>query len=701
MLTWDTPVRFVPLIGPKLATLLERLEIYTAGDLLLHLPLRYEDFSLYSTISRLQEGEKVTVKGTVIEAKNEYRRSRFNLQKIKIADDTGEINATWFNQPFLIKTLAVGTRVALAGKVARFGASLQIENPECEILQSGKPLLHTGGLIPVYPETAGISSKRLRSRIRFLLNTELVNEFLPESVLKEHKLLSSAAALNNVHFPVSLNQVSVSRSRLAFDELFILALRSHIQRKAWSSQKTRVPLKVDQTKIQYFLSKLPFTLTNAQQKVLGEIVTDMKKPVPMNRLLEGDVGSGKTVIAAIAIYVAFLNSQKSLLMAPTEILAEQHFKTLQSLLTPLGINIGIQTGSKKNIEMNSPQPSLSAQAGLTKRGSIAPLVKRGLGGVNVLVGTHALLEKKVQLDDVGLVIIDEQHRFGVAQRSLLRDKGEVPHVLTMTATPIPRTMALTVYGDLDLSVIDEMPTGRIPIKTWVVPPVKRNSAYEWIKKQLSDDTGQQAFIICPFIEPSESLTTVKAVTEEYKLLKDEIFPSLKLGLLHGRMNSKEKDRVLEDFRQGKYQLLVATPVVEVGIDIPTATIMVIEASERFGLAQLHQLRGRVGRSNVQSYCLLFTSEGVGNTERLKAMEKTQSGLMLAEMDMKIRGSGQLYGTAQHGRSLLRIAQDADSELYTQAKMAADKYFALDPTLVHAPTLKERVLSGTIGQVAPD
>lgn len=675
---WTTPVRFVPLIGPKLASLLERLEIYTAGDLLLHLPFRYEDFSLNSTISRLQEGEKVTVKGTVIEAKNEYRRSRFNLQKIKIADDTGEINATWFNQPFLIKTLSVGTQVALAGKITRFGTSLQIENPECEILQPDKPLLHTGGLIPVYPETAGISSKRLRSRIRFLLDTNLVNEYLPDSVLNENNLTILSEALKNVHFPANLDQVTISRSRLAFDELFILALRSCIQRKEWERQKTRTPFTIDEFKLQQFISSLPFVLTNAQKKTIEEIMTDFKKSTPMNRLVEGDVGSGKTIVAAIAIFVAHLNGQESIYMAPTEILAEQHFKTLHKYFAPSHIKVGIQTGSNKSSK-------------LTVRSS----------QIDVLVGTHALLEKNVQLDNVGLVIIDEQHRFGVAQRTLLREKGKVPHFLTMTATPIPRTMALTVYGDLDLSVIDEMPKGRIPIKTWVVPPAKRKGAYEWIQKQMTDGKGQQAFIICPFIEPSESLMTVKAVTEEYKVLSENIFPNLKLGLLHGRMSSKEKDRILEEFREGKFNILVSTPVVEVGIDIPKATIMVIEASERFGLAQLHQLRGRVGRSNIQSYCLLFTSEGIGNTQRLKSMEKTQSGMELAEMDMKIRGSGQLYGTAQHGRSLLRIAQDADGTLFTQAKIAADKYFTHDQTLIHAPALKERVLSGTIGQVAPD
>ena len=685
---WKSHVRYIPLVGPQIAKKLVKLDIYTVLDLLWHLPVRYADFSLVSPIAKVQEGETVTVKGKVISANNEYRRGRFTLQKIEVTDQTDKVLVTWFNQPFLVKNFPIGTQVSLSGKVERFGHTLQLTSPEYEIAREDKPLLHTGRLVPIYPETAGISSKWLRNRIYYLLNQEFINDYLPQKLIYEQKLLPLTKALFQIHFPEKLGDVEPARKRLAFDELFLLQLGSLYRRRDWQQRRSRQALDIKYEKVEEFKNKLPFTLTNAQNRALSDILADLKRTTPMNRLVQGDVGSGKTVVSAIAMYVAYLNNYQSLLMAPTEILAEQHYKTLTTLLSPFGITVGLRTGSNKS--QKSKVKSQNDES--AKNENSEP---------DILVGTHALLEKKVQLRNVELIVIDEQHRFGVRQRALLREKGTTPHVLTMTATPIPRTVALTVYGDLDLSVIDEMPQGRKPVKTWVVPPFKRQGAYEWIKKQLTDATGKQAFIICPFIELSETMTTVKAVKEEYKRLKQTVFPDLSLGLLHGRMNSKEKQQVLTDFRNGKYHILVATPVVEVGIDIPAAAIILIEAAERFGLAQLHQLRGRVGRRNMQSYCLLFTSSGQSEVARLRSLEKTHTGAELADIDLKFRGPGQLFGTQQHGREFLKIASLSDLTLFTSTRDAAKALFATDPSLSTLPLLKERILSGTIAEVAPD
>jgi ATP-dependent DNA helicase RecG len=440
----------------------------------------------------------------------------------------------------------------------------------------------------------------------------------------------------------------------------------------WNKNLVSNPYSVEKfrDKIENFIIKLPFKLTNAQKRVIEEIFDDLAKSKPMNRLLEGDVGSGKTVVSAIAMYLSYLNGFQSVLMAPTEILAQQHYKTILQLLTPLKIKIGFATGNEK----------------------------KKIDDFDVMVGTHAVLEKGISFEKLGLVVIDEQQRFGVEQRALIRGKGKNPHLLTMTATPIPRTIALTLYGDLDLSILDEMPVGRKQIKTWLVPPEKRNNAYSWIEKQIVD-TKSQVFIVCPFIEESETMQTVKAASKEFENLKNNVFKNLKLGLLHGKMKAKEKEGVLEKFRTGKIDILVATPVVEVGIDIPNATIIVIEASERFGLAQLHQLRGRVGRGDKQSYCLLFTESLNPQTlERLKAMEKHNFGAELAELDLKLRGPGEIYGTMQHGRKMLKIASFSDFDLIQKVKREAEKIF---PNLKNYPELLEKLKRINLKQISAD
>ncbi len=666
-----TPIREVYMVGPIYAKRLEKLGIKTVEDLLNHFPHRYDNYSLISQIGDLQPGEVVTIQAEVTEIKNEYTKSGKKMQKATLADGSGSIQAIWFNQPFLVRTIKLGEKYNFAGKVDWFGHKLAMVSPEYELLQAKTPI-HTGRLVPVYPETYGVSSKWLRSRIAPLVKEcfeELV-DYLPPTVLKKNNLLDLRSALEQIHFPENKILEAQARRRLGFDEFFLIQLASLVRRQEWKKELVGQKFKIQkfQLKIQEFIAKLPFVLTKAQDRTVEEILTDLGKDQPMNRLLEGDVGSGKTVVAAIAMYMAYLNGYQSIFMAPTEILAQQHFTTLKTLLEPWGIKIGLLTKSSK----------------LETSGS----------KFDVFVGTHALLNETAHYHRVGLVVIDEQHRFGVEQRNSLREKGKNPHLLTMTATPIPRTVALTLYNELDLSFLDEMPQGRLKIKTWVVPPEKRGAAYGWIRKHVKG-TFEQAFIICPLIEESETLTSVRAATKEFTLLQKKIFPDLKLGLLHGRLKSKEKDAVLDKFRKGNLDILVATPVVEVGIDVPNATIMMIEAAEHFGLAQLHQLRGRVGRSNLESFCLLFADK---DADRLSAMEKIYIGAELAELDLKLRGPGEIYGTKQHGIPALKIASLTDLALIEKTKKAAEEIMG---DLSQFPLLRERLQRFTIKTVLAD
>lgn len=659
---------------------LEKLGIKTYYDFLFHLPSRYEDYSIISKISEIQPGETVTIQGQIIETKTNYMRGARikTMQKALVTDGTGTIELTWFNQPFLTRTLLTNSTISASGKADRFGRSknLSIQSPEYEVLFNNALPIHTGRLIPVYPETQGVSSKWLRRQVYTILTQHLneLNEFLPEKLIKQNRMMSFPEAIQEIHFPKDLENAKYARERLAFDELFLMQLNAIQRRTQWKEKQKGIKLEVEkyQKQINACINSLPFKLTSAQQSALDNIVHDFQKETPMNRLLQGDVGSGKTVVAAIAMYAAYLNDYQSVLMAPTEILAGQHFSTVSRLLEPLGLKVSLVTGNKKLKQTNE--------------------------SFDILIGTHAVLSEKISFTKLGLVVIDEQQRFGVEQRSIIRQKGNNPHLLTMTATPIPRTVALTMYGDLDLSYLNEMPHGRKKIKTWLVPKEKRNSAYEWIKKEIIG-TKSQAFIICPFIEPSETMQTVRAVSQEYERLRKEIYPDLKLGLLHGRQKAKEKDETLEQFRNKKFDILVATPVVEVGIDIPNATIIMIEASERFGLAQLHQLRGRVGRGDKQSYCLLFTdSKSAQTSTRLKAMETTHSGAELAELDLKLRGPGNLYGTAQHGIPKLKAATFSDTILIQKAKLAADEIF---PALSYYPSLTKQLDMTATSNISPD
>lgn len=641
----------IPSVGPILRRKFEKLGIKTIRDLFFHVPSRYVDYSQITKIAKLSANETITIHAKIVSLKNIFSRRGLQIQIGSVEDDTGKISVIWFNQPYLTKTLYPGRLVSLSGKVGFFSNKLTLNSPDFEIIDSGEnSTLHTGRLVPIYPETAGLSSKWIRRTILRTTNNQLltINDPLQKDILKKYKVENLKEAINDVHFPKTIEEAERGRERLAFDELLNLQLQSQHRKSNWRKNKVANKLTVNKLTISEFIKSLPFELTSSQKKTIDEILNDLGKPVPMNRLLEGDVGSGKTVVAAVGAFVAFANGYQTIIMAPTQILATQHYETLKKLFEKYSVRISLLTSEVKKVE---------------------------IGRSDIFIGTHALIHKKIKFDRVAFVIIDEQHRFGVEQRSHLIKKSGVPHVLTMTATPIPRTVALTTYGDLDLSTLSEMPKGRQKVITWAVPEQKREKGYEWLQSQILS-VNAQAFIVCPLIEESqiETMKDIKSVTTEFIKLQ-KVFRKFKLGLLHGRMKAKEKDKVLSDFRTGRLNILVTTPVVEVGIDIPNATIMLIEAAERFGLAQLHQLRGRVGRSDKKSYCLLFSNFRAGNAyRRLKAMETMHSGFELAELDLKMRGPGEIFGTAQSGFPELKAASWSNYELIKKTKDFAETIF---------------------------
>lgn len=674
----QTKVEKLPGIGKYYAFKLQKLGIETLEDLIYHFPFRYDDFSQSAQIQNLTPGEKISITGTVWQIKNVRTRTGKFLTNATVADDSGTINVIWFNQPYLTQNIKPGTPISLSGKVEKEGNRCKMLSPQYEIIKtaiSSQPqTLHTGRLVPIYPETEGISSKWLRAKVANLtkLYLEKQDDFMPEQILKRQKLQNLGFALEKIHYPDTYQDVEVARKRLSFDELFFIQYLSAKRKIEWGQIKKAPKLKIDEAKIKTVTQSLPFTLTLAQQKALDQILADLKRETPANRLLEGDVGSGKTIVAAIAAYCAFLNGYDVLLAAPTEILTFQHQKTLETVLSPFGVEVGTWTKSKKT---------------------------KG----HIVCGTHALLTSFEAQRPVGLVIVDEQHRFGVAQRSkLFLDQSQkiTPHLLTMTATPIPRTLALTLYGDLDLSVLDQMPTGRQKISTFVVPNFKRQNAYKFIEKEVT--SGRQAFILTPFVEPSETMQTVKSATLEFEKLKKSFGKKVKLGLLHGRLKSKDKEKVIDTFKANKIQILVCTPVVEVGIDVPNATIMLIESSERFGLAQLHQLRGRVGRGEFKSYCFLFTdSHSETSQKRLKSMEKVHVGFELAEIDLKMRGPGEVFGFKQSGYASLKIADLSDHVTIAAAQKEAKGLLLADPNLKNHKLLAQKIEEHQLDYIQPN
>jgi len=669
----DSPITTLVGIGPSHAKRFEKLGVKTIRDLLYLFPRRYNDFSSLKTINQLEYGEEVTIIGTVWETRVRETRKGGVIVTSIISDGTGTIQATWFNQPYLARRLPAGRQIVLSGKVDEYLGRLVFQSPEWEPLE--KELIHTARLVPVYPLTKGLSARWLRRLMKRTVDywSKRLPDHLPAKLRQRANLVDLETAISQIHFPEDKGSLEKARRRLSFDEFFLIQLGVQRQRHLWRSQTGRA-LHIDEELLSSFLRSLPFALTNAQQRVLREIINDLRQPRPMSRLLQGDVGSGKTVVATAAMLLTVANGCQAVMMAPTEILAEQHYKTVTELLANFNrdaeFEIRLLIGSLTPLEKERIRQEVAA------------------GDVDIIIGTHALIQEGVKFKDLGLAVIDEQHRFGVAQRAALRQKGITergpfsgpvcPHVLVMSATPIPRTLALTIYGDLDLSVIDELPPGRREIKTRWLLPRERERAYSFLRSQI--EKGHQAFIICPLVEESEKVEA-KAAVEEYRRLQEEVFPDLKLGLLHGRMKGEEKEAVMAAFKRGEFDILVSTSVVELGIDVPNATVMLVEGANRFGLAQLHQFRGRVGRSEYQSYCLLLSDSPTPEAqERLRAIETTQDGFALAEKDLELRGPGEFFGTRQSGLPDLKLAKLSDVRILEQARAEAQALFKEDPDL---------------------
>ncbi|MBW8012656.1 MAG: ATP-dependent DNA helicase RecG [Chloroflexi bacterium] len=664
----DAPVTVLDGVGPANAEKLSRLEINNLGDMLYHFPRRYDDYSKLKPINRLEYGEVVTIIGTVQSVNSRpIHKTKSKLTEVIVNDGSGAIRMTWFNQPWLSKSLKEGAQVVLSGKIEQYLGRLNMTNPEWELLEEEH--LHTNRIVPVYPLTAKITQRWLRRLMKKVVSywALRVQDPLPESVIKSANLIALSEALIQVHFPDSKEALKEAQHRLAFDEIFLLQIGVLRQKKQWQERRAQIfepPTEWLETQ----LNNLPYTLTTAQKKVLENVKQDLASGHPMNRLLQGDVGSGKTVIAALGIAIVTRQGSQAAIMAPTSILAEQHYNSLLKLLAEehgaLSPNqIRLILGSTPESEKQELRSQLEN------------------GEIKVLVGTHALIEEPVKFTDLQLTIIDEQHRFGVKQRAALRAKGDNPHLMVMTATPIPRTLALTVYGDLDLAVIDEMPPGRQPVETHALYPKERERAYALIKSQL--ESGHQAFVIYPLVEESEKSAS-KAAVEEQTRLQGEIFPTYKVGLLHGRLKADEKENAMARFRDQEYHIMVSTTVVEVGVDIPNATVMLIEGANRFGLAQLHQLRGRVGRGSSKAFCLMIpeTDDDVEN-ERLTVMSETNDGFVLAERDLEQRGPGQFLGTRQSGFSELRVAVLSDMRLIEKARKHAQDFISKDPELEYS------------------
>jgi len=701
-------------IGTVLQRRLKKLGIKTIDDLLFHFPHRYEDFSNLVPIAKIKLNRNCTVKGKILEIENTRTwKRKMIITTALIEDETGSILATWFYQPYLTKILKEGDDVLLSGKISLGKNGLYLSNPLYEKADEEKTLTHTGGFVAVYPETQGLSSKWLRSIIKrvLILFLNRIPETLPENIIKENNFLPIEKALWQIHFPDSLELADKARKRFGFEKLFYIELFFLRERLKLAKEKAiSIPVKLDT--IQEFVGSLPFKLTDDQRKSAWQILKDMEKSRPMNRLLQGDVGSGKTVVAAIAALNAFKAGYQTAFMAPTEILAKQHFQTVYNALKGFKVGIGLLTGKEdkfysKKLRNEIIEVSRNKLLKMIK-GEINTYTKKLNTKLDILIGTHALIQDKVKFGKLALVVVDEQHRFGVEQRARLCQGygGQaklIPHLLSMTATPIPRTLALTVYGDLDLSLITQMPKGRKKIITKIIGPKDREKTYQFIREQIKQ--GRQIFVICPRIEKSENRKQkieiveknaspwddVKAVEEEYEKLSKKVFPDLKLAMLHGKMAMKEKEKVMKNFRNKKTDILVSTSVIEVGIDIPNASVMMIEGAERFGLAQLHQFRGRVGRSEHQSYCfLLTTSPDQLNRKRLKALVDFDSGFELAEKDLEIRGPGDFTGTRQWGIPDLMMDSLRDLKLVEKTREAAKSILQESSDLKKYPNLEEKL-----------
>jgi ATP-dependent DNA helicase RecG len=673
-ITMETPLGTLPAFKKTILAKLEKRGILTVGDLLHHLPRSYEDYSVIHPISQLGVGELATVEGEVIRlsAGRTYRKQVF-LTEATVSDGTGEIRAVWFGNRFIAQTLSEGIRIRLSGRVAEDGKGFLFQTPDYE--RSSRTATHTARLIPVYPEIGGISSRFFRWQIMELLGKiHFIPDPVPEDILSRLHLPTFQAALRYVHLPKNDEEWMLARKRFAFDEMFLFQLKA-LQAKILYDTSSAIQIPDAQASTDAFLGHLPFVPTNAQTRAIRDIVKDLVGPRPMNRLLNGDVGSGKTIVAASAARAVALAGYQAAILAPTEVLARQHWDSLSRLFADEPFTVALLTREYRYLGRD-----------VASKSALSKAIEAGIP--KIIVGTHAILQEKIRFHDLALIVVDEQHRFGVEQRAALQaktsglDDGEperIPHFLTMTATPIPRTLALAFFGDLALSVLDEMPAGRRPIET----KIARNNAdrglvYNFIRSEVSK--GHQTFVILPLVEESEALEDVKSAIAEAERLRTEVFPDLQVGLVHGRMKAKEKEEQMRKFRDRETDILVATAVVEVGVDIPNATIMIIENADRFGLAQLHQFRGRIGRSEQKSYCFLFPGDGAAENARLETLEKSASGFEIAEADLALRGPGAFFGTRQSGLPDIAMENLTNLRLVEIARAEAGDLLVSDPSL---------------------
>lgn len=655
----QSDITFLKGVGTAVAAKFAVIGVNTIADLIFNLPRRYEDYSVMTPITNLTPGD-ISIRASIKPGTSRYIKRGMHITEATASDESGSVRIVWFNQPYREQSLKPGAEYFISGPYEFRSGRLSITNPSIE-LASEFPI-NTARIVPVYRETKGLTSRQIRAAVA--QTTALIDalpETLPPVILTQQKFMSHAAAIKTLHFPEHMHEIAAARRRFGFEEIFSLSLAGLLNKQA-AKQDISLVIPFDQQLAQDFVAHLPFTLTDEQKKVIWRIYQDMQLPHPMNRLIEGDVGSGKTVVAAMAAIMAIKQGFQVALMAPTEILARQHANTIYSLLEPLGLSASVTllTGS------------LSAAQKKRAHSDIAN------GNSSFIIGTHALIQENVSMQKLGLIIIDEQHRFGVEQRKTLQKKaGHMPHVIHLTATPIPRSLALTLYGELDISIITKKPGGRQPTQTEICSPNSRESLYKKIEAELA--TGRQMFVVCPLITDSDTIEARSA--EEAFADMTKSFKHRSVGLLHGKMKAQEKTDIMQEFLDKKLDILVSTTVIEVGVDVPNASIMLIESAERFGLAQIHQLRGRVGRGGHKGYCYLMLSDSKPASKRLRALESSNDGFKLAELDLELRGPGALYGHSQHGALDLRVANLTDVQLISQARQAAEEFIESGESLV--------------------
>lgn len=662
-LSLESEVQFLPGVGPSAGTRLGKLGIRTVQDMILHLPRRWEDRSSIRAIAHARDGAVETFKGKLGPLRSKSPKRGMTITQMPLSDGTGTVWLTWFNQPYAFKNLKPGDEILVNGKVEENFGEWQINSPEIE---SGEERIQAGRIVPVYPLTGNLAQKWLR-KVQYQAVPTYSRQLpdpLPGYVREQQGFWPKGQAVLEYHWPRDFARRDRARRRLAFEELFLLQLELAQQRRQLDLEPRKLYYPLDQPLLDSFLERLPFPPTGAQRRVMGEILRDLAREVPMNRLLQGDVGAGKTVLAAFAAWCAFQGGFQAAIMAPTEILAEQHAFKLKELLEPAGVRCGRLSGSQRKAEKRKVYEALANHS------------------LDLVVGTHALIQEGVEFARLGVVVVDEQHKFGVMQRTTLRQKGHNPDLLVMTATPIPRTLALTLYGDLEVSRLDELPPGRQPIVSQSVPFSERRRVYEEIRQQIRE--GRQAYIICPLVEETEKVEATAAV-EEAEVLRTRVFPEFSVGLLHGRMKAAEKEQVMGEFRDGQHQVLISTTVIEVGVDVPNATVMLVQDANRFGLAQLHQLRGRVGRGQHASRCIFMgDAKSEESARRLKAIARLSDGFDVAEEDLQIRGPGDFYGLRQSGFPEFKVADLLrDQDLLLLARELATDILRQDPELEHS------------------